>query len=49
MKTLVNYITEHIRKYNFSEMIGDIIFELDEASIELLDPSFVEYITGRIY
>jgi hypothetical protein len=49
MKTLANYISEHLRKYNFSDMIGDIIFELDEASIELLDPTFVEYITEAKY
>lgn len=49
MKTILEYINSKHKKYSFSEMIGDIIFELDESSIELLGPSFVEFITEAKY
>lgn len=44
MKHLLEYINHKKHKYNFADMIGDIIFELDEASIELVGPSYITYI-----
>lgn len=50
MKHLLEYIKHNIyNNYNFTDMIGDIIFELDESSIELLNPSFVSMITEEKY
>ena len=43
MKTLLEYLSKPV--YSFNDMIGDIIFELDESSIELLNPLFVQLIT----
>ena len=47
MRTLLEYISKPV--YNFNDMIGDIIFELDESSIELLNPLFVQLITEENY
>lgn len=49
MKTILEYIQLHKKQYNFSEMIGDIIFELDEASLSFFEPSFIEYIYENHY
>ena len=49
MKTILEYIQLHKKQYNFSEMIGDIIFELDESSLSFFDPSFIEYIYENRY
>ena len=51
MKHLLEYIQSNITKqrYSFSDMIGDIIFELDESSISLLNPDFVNIITEEKY
>ena len=50
-KHLLEYIQSNITKqrYSFSDMIGDIIFELDESSISLLNPEFVSIITEEKY
>lgn len=47
MKTLLEYLSKPV--YNFNNMIGDIIFELDESSIELLNTLFVQLITEEKY
>lgn len=47
MKSLLEYLSKPV--YSFNDMIGDIIFELDESSIELLNPLFVQLITEEKY
>lgn len=45
MKHLLEYLKQKTRKYSFTDMIGDIIFELDESSVGLINPDSISIIT----